>query len=567
MSYLNTVWAVDSPNKQLYKYTNDVLEAKYSMPITKSAGNSAICVSTNAKDILITCPNCGQVLMFDAGYESFIRSITLGGTPMGIAEGTPYATSHTPYFVTNYSTNNLMILKNGEVVQTIKVGVGPRGVAVDSYGKVFVANYLGKSISVLTRSGNSYAVTNTITVPERPLGIIVNYNDDIYVSCQSGKLVKIKKTLTTKVFNIDGTPGGIIADKFGNVWVTNYNNNSVLKLSLSEKFSTFPCGGQGPIEISANEKGEIYIFNNGDYSITHLGTNGSLQGKIDCDYLPNGFGDFIGMCSKLAVTDGNAVKPIEPNKIEFDDLSEDLQNIITGSESAGIHVEAKNVSYTGLYDNVDAALDALLFTKPFDNVKSFTVSPLYAEKGSTVRTVTFNHNINTDMIEKLEINNGIGEIGLGTQSTTKTGLSITNTTKFTLTITNIKGFKDSETSATLTFANKIYWGVSTEEITANNILTNLTNTKYVLDSFANKYDRELDFTTGIGNLYIALPTSIGLKNSEIFVNGFNDSNWIKTGNVTFRNASGYSTRYDIFKSGYTHNVDDVNIKVHIKHNV
>ena len=49
--------------------------------------------------------------------------------------------------------------------------------------------------------------------------------------------------------------------------------------------------------------------------------------------------------------------------------------------------------------------------------------------------------------------------------------------------------------------------------------------------------------------------------------GFNDSNWIKTGNVTFRNASGYSTRYDIFKSGYTHNVDDVNIKVHIKHNV
>ena len=106
-----------------------------------------------------------------------------------------------------------------------------------------------------------------------------------------------------------------------------------------------------------------------------------------------------------------------------------------------------------------------------------------------------------------------------------------------------------------------------KEITANNILTNLTNTKYVLDSFANKYDRELDFTTGIGNLYIALPTSIGLKNSEIFVNGFNDSNWIKTGNVSFRNASGYSTRYDIFKSGYTHNVDDVNIKVHIKHNV
>ena len=567
MSYLNTVWAVDSPNKQLYKYTNDALEAKYSIPISKSTGNAGICVSTNAKNVLITCPNAGQILMFDTGYGSFTRTITTGGMPMGIAEGTPYTTSHIPYFVTNYSNNTLLVIKNAEVVQSIRVGTGPRGVAVDSYGKVFVANYLEKSISVLTRVGNSYSVINTIAVPERPLGIVVNYNDDIYVSCQSGKLVKIKKTLNTKVFNLNGTPGGIIADKFGNIWTTDYNNNGVIKLSLNDKLTTYPSGGKGPIEISANEKGEIYVFNNGDYSITHLNTAGSLQGKIDCDYLPNGFGDFIGMCSKLAITDGNAVKPPDKEKIEFDDLSQDLQNIITGSESAGIHVEAKNVSYTGIYDNVDAALDALLFTKPFDNVKKFTISPQYAEKGSIVSSVTFNYDITTDMVEKLEIDNGIGEIGIGTNSVTKSGLRLTDTTKFTLTITNIKGFSDSDSSATLTFANKIYWGVSNEEITSDNIISKLTKTKYVLDSFASKYDRELEFNNGVGYLYIALPTAIGLKNSEFFVNGFNDSNWIKTGNVTFRNASGYSTKYDIFKSGYVHNVNDVKIIVHIKHNV
>jgi YVTN family beta-propeller protein len=75
-------------------------------------------------------------------------------------------------YVANSGNKTVSVMdgKTNEVVQTIRVGDSPAGVAVDSItGKVYVPNYQTNTVSVIY--GKTNAVVKTVPVGDQPVSL------------------------------------------------------------------------------------------------------------------------------------------------------------------------------------------------------------------------------------------------------------------------------------------------------------------------------------------------------------------------------------------------------------
>ena len=87
-----------------------------------------------------------------------------------------------------HATNSRDLL----TLTTFSVGANPSFVAVDLYGDIWVTNYEGDTVSVLSSTGTLQGT-----------------------------------------YSVGSGPGGVAIDKSGNAWITNEGSNSVTKLSNS----------------------------------------------------------------------------------------------------------------------------------------------------------------------------------------------------------------------------------------------------------------------------------------------------------------------------------------------
>lgn len=564
--YLISNWIVDGINNKLYKYTNDVLEEYYNINISKSIGNAAIAVSTNEYSVFITCPTAGTVMEFNIARKEFVRSITVGGCPMGICEGIPYgeADLSKPYFVSNYANNSVSIIRDGIVVQTIPVGFGPRSLATDGYGRIFVGNYLDGTVSILVPKENKYVLLKTIKVEQQPVAIAINYNDDVYVACRSS-IYKIRKNGIVRKFIIDGRPTSLTADKYGNIWATNNTKDRVIKIDYKETMNNFSTGGTGPMYCSSDKTGDIIVLNTGNNKIGRLNEDGSLTTIIPLLYTPIGNGDFIGFTSRLNILDDIHVHGDE--KITWEDLDEDIKNRIEqgGVDPETLILKSENITYENNgYENVNEALNDIIYNKLGilnSDIKSFSVTPSIAEKGETIQQVIFNYQIDmSNGISMAKIDNEVGYIDVRGISAVISGLNITEDTIFTLTGYTEEGFAGSKT-AEIKFDSKIRFGVSSSNITTSDGVLALSNSVFVEDNDPEYYRNDFDITRGNGYMYFAVPKYLGIDINNFYTNGFNDSNWDTT-DVIVNISESISVEYTVFKSGYTHNL--TNNSIHIK---
>ena len=564
--YMVSNWIIDGEENVLYKYTNDVLENSYKIPITKSIGNAAIAVGTNESSIMITCPTNDTVLEFNTGIGQFVRSTTVAKTPLGICEGIPYGDEAKPYFVTSYVSNCVSIIKNGEVVQSVRVGAGPRSLATDGYGRIFVGNYNDGTISVLVPKENTYTNLQTIKVDSNPIAIAINFNDDVYVACLSS-IIKIRKNGTVRRFTVHGRPTSLTADKYGNVWATNNTDSSIIKINSNEVLTSYASGSSGPMYICSDKDGDIIVLNTGEKKITRLNEDGSLVNTIPVDYTPIGNGDFIGFLSRINILDDIHVKDKVP--ITYDDLDDDLKaRIDAGVDPGSIVIGSDQVEYDNeLYSNTTEALNGIIYEQLgllSNDILKFEVTPNRAEKGSIINSVTFNYQINKEHgISMAVIDNEIGNVDIDGTSMTVDGLNITEDTEFTMTVNDTK-LNTGKATADIKFDIKIYYGMSNENITTPaQVLELLTNTIFVKDDNDSKYEASIKYSNGSGYLYFAVPSVLGITIDDISTAGFKDSNWDTT-EVTITTASATNT-YTVFKSGYSHVLDTISINVDIDH--
>ena len=180
--------------------------------------------------------------------------------------------------------------------------------------------------------------------------------------------------------------------------------------------------------------------------------------------------------------------------------------------------------------NVDA-LDQLLYTPIAIN--SFSITPNTAEMGMIVSEVkltwAYNKSVQSQKLNNVELETNIKTAVFNNISTNKT---------YTLWATD--GKTNASRSVSISFLNGRYYGSRTEDTYNSEFILSLN--KQLASS------KNITFTTDCGDsqyIYFAIPSRFGTPTFSVggFVGGF-----IKAATIDFTNYSGYTEKYDIYRS-------------------
>lgn len=170
---------------------------------------------------------------------------------------------------------------------------------------------------------------------------------------------------------------------------------------------------------------------------------------------------------------------------------------------------------------------------PFD-ISSISINPTIAQIGSTANPkLTWNYTHST--IKSQTINKETVENTLRT----KTFTGVTATTTYTLVGASNNDAQKSK-SATITFANGVYYGKSTTSIYNSALISGLTK------QLSNSKNRTITVNAGAGEyIFYCVPSRLGTCSFN--VGGF-DGGFSKVATVNFTNSDNYRENYDIYKS-------------------
>ncbi len=152
---------------------------------------------------------------------------------------------------------------------------GPDGIAVDGSGNVFVSDYDSGSIIEITPTGTVSTFASGIS---GPAGLAFDQSGNLVVAAQdANSILKITPTGIVSIFAGNGVNGGYIdapiatdarftnptdvkVDASGNIWVADYQNNVIRKITSAGMVTTL-AGSAGNAGY-ANGTGAAALFNN-----------------------------------------------------------------------------------------------------------------------------------------------------------------------------------------------------------------------------------------------------------------------------------------------------------------
>jgi hypothetical protein len=202
---------------------------------------------------------------------------------------------------------------------------------------------------------------------------------------------------------------------------------------------------------------------------------------------------------------------------------------------------AANVSYTGSYPTVQAALDALLYVPPVVSSVSLSVSSV--EDGSTVNDFVLSWSLNKQM-ESVVVSPTPGSLPPTTTSYSFTGAGITSNTTFTVTAGD--GSRTSSASASMSFRNKRWWGLSADPGASQSLVQALSG------ELASSRSQSRTFAASGGQyIYFAWPTAFG--EPAFIVGGLTNTAWVRTEIPAYTNQSGKVVPYTVYRSQYPQN--------------
>jgi DNA-binding beta-propeller fold protein YncE len=192
----------------------------------------------------------------------------------------------------------------------------PRGVAVDTYGNVYVADTHNHKIRKIRSDGNVMTLagstigyadgTGTNAKFNSPKDIAVDKYGNIYVADESNHKIR-KITLNGKVTTLAGSiagyvdgegtkskflyPRGIAVDTYGeNIYVVEYIGNRIRRISAQGVVSTYAGSEIGfedglssdakffnPSGIAVDTKGNVYVADSNNHKIRKIDTKGQVS--------------------------------------------------------------------------------------------------------------------------------------------------------------------------------------------------------------------------------------------------------------------------------------------------
>ena len=216
---------------------------------------------------------------------SVVQSIPVGIWPRGVA----YDSSNGYVYVTNWLSANVTVINgatNTVAISSIQVGAFPMGIAYDSSdGYVYVANSGSNNVTVIN------GATNTVVVPSISVGgwpalaAFDSSNGYVYVANGGSDNVTVINGATNKVvvpsIPVGVEPYGVAFDSSnGYLYVTNWNSNNVTVINGATNkvvVSSIPVGVEPNGVAFDSSNGCMYVPNFDSSNVTVIGACGTLN--------------------------------------------------------------------------------------------------------------------------------------------------------------------------------------------------------------------------------------------------------------------------------------------------
>jgi YVTN family beta-propeller protein len=294
-------------------------------------------VAPNGAFVLVTCMDNGTLAKITNANFDGVGSpeiIAVGGSPKGVAieprGRLAYVANHDEGTVSEISLMDNQL----EVIDTIKVGDGPWGIAAmyDTEAqtpKVYVANHFDGTVSMITATGVvTFNVVVNSPLGSRPIGVAVTPDGQwVYVANQAphpgnGTLAAIATSDNTVFPTLAAELGtwGVAAGAQGDfVYATNSVSNSVTVIRTSDQMvhGRFPVGPE-PLGVAAPRNGNFAYVINGDDTISRINIETQVVDTISNVGIDGAYalGAFIGGTPPLRPT-GFSGEGVADNRIEL----------------------------------------------------------------------------------------------------------------------------------------------------------------------------------------------------------------------------------------------------------
>ncbi len=275
------VYVADQANNSIRKITSAGTVTTLSGNGNSGRTNSAIGVSAlyNGPTGVAVDAVGAAVYVADYGNNEIRKIITAAGTTNGT--------------VTVFAGSATGLTGKADGTGTAAFFNGPAGVAVDATGNVYVADFNNNLIRKITAAGVLTTLagstagkangTGTAASFNGPRGVAVDVAGNVYVADANNNLIRkitpagVVTTLAGNgsIGNADGAgtaasfyyPAGIAVDAAGNVYVADANNNLIRKITPAGTVSSVAGSGylslktpfNGPVAVAVDAAGMLYV--------------------------------------------------------------------------------------------------------------------------------------------------------------------------------------------------------------------------------------------------------------------------------------------------------------------
>ena len=282
----------------------------------------AVCVQINF------CAQTVSTFAGNGGYGATNGSVTTATfrNPVGVAvasNGDVYVADNTNHrirkisggIVTTFAGNDVAGSNDGPAVSS--TFNYPNDLAFDSNGNLIVADRENNKIRKIAPDGTVSTLAGTGAIGSadgnastatfyQPYGIAIDANDNIFIAdSANNKIRKISNTGVVSTFAGTGfsglangngnvaafsAPVKIAFDSAGNLYVTDYNNNKIRKITPAAVVSTFAGATQGfldgpsttakfdqPVGICVDTSGNVYVSDAGNSKIRKITQAGMVS--------------------------------------------------------------------------------------------------------------------------------------------------------------------------------------------------------------------------------------------------------------------------------------------------